>query len=295
MLRNLVSVFNGVRDRTGIVVPTEAVVHRIRTGEKGLAEKTRNCNVLSQTDAEAYATLKVGLPAVTFSGVFQNRRTLVLHSGMVVLDFDDVDVGSLKADVVHNRHVLLAFISPSGAGLKVVVPVSPVPKDAGEHKMAFSQVCENFSEYETLDTCGNDVTRLCFLSHDSQLIFNPDASAVLWEQPTRGSEESHKPATRRRAFGKHDVRLLDFIDADDYTTWLSVGMAIADARLPFSLWDEWSQKSGKYDAASMEAKWSSFRGQGISWGTVVHLASLNGWQPEKPFNRQVNRRINRRL
>ena len=63
-------------------------------------------------------------------------------------------------------------------------------------------------------------------------------------------------------------------DADDYDTWLQVGMALHsvgdDALL--SDWIDWSATSGKFEPGVCEAKWRSFQGHGVTLGTLAHLA-----------------------
>ena len=46
-------------------------------------------------------------------------------------------MGSVLADFAQNRHVLLAFVSPSGEGVKPVIPVSPIPQNEEEHRTRF--------------------------------------------------------------------------------------------------------------------------------------------------------------
>lgn len=77
---------------------------------------------------------------------------------------------------------------------------------------------------------------------------------------------------------KNQVKqILKRIPADDYDDWLRVGMALksgfGDKALP--LWVKWSQTAP--DAASAEdckKKWRSFKGSGVSTGTLVSMAGL---------------------
>ncbi len=67
--------------------------------------------------------------------------------------------------------------------------------------------------------------------------------------------------------------------ADDYDSWLTVGMAlhsVSDSLL--SEWDKWSQQSAKYKPGECEKKWKSFNSNGgVSLGTLGHLAKQDGW------------------
>lgn len=100
----------------------------------------------------------------------------------------------------------------------------------------------------------------------------------------------------RLAWSAHDearIRAaLGALAADDYDTWLAVGMALHWLRwersdgtnIGFELWDAWSQSCGdKYALAAVEAKWESFERSaraGVSVGTLFHLAQEAGWGGE---------------
>ena len=77
---------------------------------------------------------------------------------------------------------------------------------------------------------------------------------------------------------------LQRIDADDRDVWLHVGMALKDeyGGAGRALWDEWSQRSNKYDAADQDKIWNSFRRDGISIGTLFWYAKKAGWSPDEP-------------
>ena len=126
------TVFNGVSDRIGLTVPITSVTERILSGAKGLGEKTNLLNILAQTDPEAYKKEKLKLPAATWSGTFKGRKELIQHSGSVVLDFDETDIGTLLSELANHPNVYFAFVSPSGRGVKAVIPVHPIPTTASE-------------------------------------------------------------------------------------------------------------------------------------------------------------------
>ncbi len=77
--------------------------------------------------------------------------------------------------------------------------------------------------------------------------------------------------------------MLTAIPADDYGTWQRVGMALKASNLPnaFDLWDRWSQRSGKYKGPEeTRRKWQSFKGSGITGGTLDFIARGYGWTPD---------------
>ena len=190
------SVYRNATDTQGVQVSFDSVIARIRTGRNGLDEKTRVANALAQTavtaeDKKKYRDFKESdFLAVTWSGTFPKGQrlhaSLQKHSGYVVLDIDDTrDLGSVLADFAQNPHVRFAFVSPSGQGVKPVIPVSPVPRTPEEHTHAFFAVLDAFDEYVLRDPiqlkAQKEANRLCFLAHDPNPVDNPNAIPIEWD------------------------------------------------------------------------------------------------------------------
>lgn len=68
----------------------------------------------------------------------------------------------------------------------------------------------------------------------------------------------------------------------NYEEWLMVGMAIKAEGLPVSVWDEWSQNDSRYDPRTIDEKWDSFQSQGVTGGSIAHLAKEYGYTKPKP-------------
>ena len=67
----------------------------------------------------------------------------------------------------------------------------------------------------------------------------------------------------------------------EYDEWLAIGMAIYDylGEAGRALFDEWSQKSSKFNEKNQDTKWRSFKpGGGITIGTLFELAKRGGWR-----------------
>lgn len=284
------SIYRNSKDREGAVVRLDAVVDRIRGGARGLDGKTLKCREL-KTDKKAYTDYKAQeLPAVIFAGVLSTRDSKVelqekmtVHSGRVVLDFDDVDVTDAFARASLAPTTELAFVSPSGDGIKVVARIDPVPAlpvTPAVHKTAWSAAVEVYKELGIgeADKSGSDATRLCFLAHDSVVYYNSEAVPIAWslakEQKT--SQQPHPSLDI-------DLDVLQYIPADDYDTWIKVGMALHYEGQPLSVWDSWSRSAANYEADACEKKWRSFSESGgdpVTWGTLIHWAKERGYQPK---------------
>lgn len=76
---------------------------------------------------------------------------------------------------------------------------------------------------------------------------------------------------------------LEYISADcSNDEWVIQGFALKHAfgDAGFSVFDEWSKTSDKYNPREMKARWASFgRRDGVTLGTLFHTAKQNGWMP----------------
>ena len=76
---------------------------------------------------------------------------------------------------------------------------------------------------------------------------------------------------------------LYFITPDDYDTWLQCGMALKNdfGEEGFEVWEKWSATHPKCRPDELYPKWESFKGEGITCGTIFKLAIENGFTPPK--------------
>ena len=294
-----VKVYRNSKDTHGSTVTLQAIRERILDGKRELDEKTRYCNATATTDPKAYRAYKeTQLPAVTFSGTFpkgkRKAQHLAEHSGLITIDIDGLppeQIPNLLAELAQMPHVVLAFVSPSGLGIKVIVRIDPIPINDLEHKGAY-QACLDFfedlaSEYSfEIDTSGKDCSRLCYLSHDPLAIFHTDTPAIDWDKDAWIKEQIEKQkrfeeAAKKAYTGEADVKALDYIDPNDltYNQWLSVITACKIAEVSIAQTDAWSQRGGnRYRKGELESRWDGLH-KPISWGAVVNLAKSNGYKP----------------
>ena len=121
-----------------------------------------------------------------------------------------------------------------------------------------------------------------------------EAPSLLLQQMQRQQPE---PAPLLRLPESDATRARDFLaripsaDADDYDTWVRVGMALHsvgdDALLQD--WISWSASSGKFEPGVCEAKWRTFQAAsgGVSLGTLAHMAGHEKGHPS-PARRPQN-------
>jgi hypothetical protein len=114
---------------------------------------------------------------VTFSGLFSRRmdNALQKHSGLLTIDLDHIGspdnwISRLLLDEYFETELL--FASPSGDGLKWIVPIDLT---RATHLNYFKSI----SNYVWLtyglkmDSSGSDISRACFLPYDPNIYINP--------------------------------------------------------------------------------------------------------------------------
>lgn len=65
-----------------------------------------------------------------------------------------------------------------------------------------------------------------------------------------------------------------------YQDWLTVGMALKQAGLPVTLWEQWSARDGsRYHKGECARKWETFRGSPapVTENSIFKLARDHGW------------------
>ena len=71
---------------------------------------------------------------------------------------------------------------------------------------------------------------------------------------------------------------LAMLPADDYHQWVNFGNALAElGQVGFSLWDECSARSAKYDPQAQTRKWRSFKPGAIRIESIFFEAQQVGW------------------
>lgn len=79
-----------------------------------------------------------------------------------------------------------------------------------------------------------------------------------------------------QAVARECLKLLGPERADDYTTWIQVGMICHRVGLSCDEWSDWSRQSNKYRPGEPERKWNSFaldHQNGVGVGTLIVWAA----------------------
>jgi hypothetical protein len=102
------------------------ILARIKTQE--LQAKIGLIRASTKRNPQKVEELKKQLPAFTCAGVFKKRNddSLLQPSNLMVIDIDKIPqelYEDLKQRICSDRHVLAAWKSPTGRGLKIMVPM----------------------------------------------------------------------------------------------------------------------------------------------------------------------------
>jgi len=240
---------------------------------------------LAAGNRAAYDAAKRLLPAVMLSGSVRTRSTAapeedraITHSGYLQADLDAKDhphltLVEMAALVRKDKHVLAAFVSPSGLGLKAIIRI---PADSATHRAAFDAAAKHFAKLGLkLDPATKDPGRLCFVSHD------PDAwlreNATILKPSNRPAKSPHIPAGSLSATARDIREMLAFIPPRPaYQDWLRIASAIwsvLDEAEGSALLAAWSpeERAGEY------ARKYPQRLQHIHIGTLAWYAKLHGF------------------
>ena len=138
------------------------------------------------------------LPVVMYSGKFSGRKDedLTEHSGVIVLDFDHIDVAHSKNALATDDYILACWVSPSGDGLKALVKIAQ-PRKHRDHFRAIASYMDRQYGLE-VDSTGQNESRLCFESYDPEIIINEDSkvfTAVISERAEVQSVSSNAQNT----------------------------------------------------------------------------------------------------
>ncbi len=208
----------------------------------------------------------------------------VKPSGLVAIDVDPRNGGFETMERLEAQHGPL------------VSDVLALTGGGGEHRVFSSQLVDNLPGKLGQ---GVDVKADGYICVEPSI--HPCGKAYNWEassDPLEGCTPSNLPGwVRDLARGPFNAvpfipatRLVDAkqvaelrealstIPADDYHSWVNFGNALSElGQAGFNLWDEWSQKSSKYDAQAATRKWRSFRPGAIQLESIFFMAQNIGW------------------
>ena len=241
------------------------------------------------------------LPAFIPAGIFTGNAndSLVKHSGLLVLDWDEselkeasVDAAQLFSTLTDKPWCVMAFISPSGRGVKGLVYLSPIPENADAHRQAFEQINGRTGKLglPALDTTGKDAKRFCYQSYDPNVYYNPVAEALEWQwvkplpndaAPTEGPEGDELAVIA--------AQILTEIPREPFTQggyeeWYKIIRAARNCGVSRHVVEQWSTGAKNHDDRFDNAWTSTAENKRLGRTTLVnarkrYLAEVHGEWP----------------
>ena len=165
----MVTIFKNIFSKEPYYITAVSALERIKQGKS----KDAISEIRTQISKDRANKLKSNLPSICFSGKFTERfdDKLTDHSGLLVLDFDDVsELREKQTDIISNNFVYACWVSPGGNGLKALVKIA----DGKKHREHFASLQEDFPG---IDKSGINESRVCYESYDPEIYINLDATA----------------------------------------------------------------------------------------------------------------------
>lgn len=278
---------------------------------------------LKKGNKEYYDNNKKKLPAVTFSATFDKSRkkeNLKLYTSLLVIDIDKLSDDEMKRvnEILNkDRYVFSFWRSPSNKGFKGLIRINynePLKKEFVDfqHKAAFKTISDYFlKEYQIeLDSSGSDITRLCFLSFDNEIVIKDIYSEFeieVADYKNMATSNSKKKVVRKFSSNKdalynskdrnspYDRKLMSniirFLNnkncsiTDSYENWCKVAMAIANT-FTFDVGKNYFIKLSKRDSAKFNETncvnflsncYENRKGE-VAFASIVYLANQQGYK-----------------
>lgn len=183
-----ITLYRTAYDTIGKEVDLDEVLEMIGLGEwEEQVVQLRGSNVSHEIDS-----IKKRLPAASFSGAFSERldNKCYSYTGIYQVDIDKIkssDYKRLFNLMCQDPHVYSAFKSPSGNGMKILFVVDTNVEEVNSddivkyHKDKYVAIREYFNKAYgiTIDRSCSNISRLCFVSFDPVIHYNPMAEPFV--------------------------------------------------------------------------------------------------------------------
>ena len=280
------------------------IAHRVYMKEENPERKEENKRLKDK--------LKGELPGFVVSGEFntRNNNSCLKYYGRIIIDIDHIkEPAKLKLKVKSDKSVIMAFISPSGDGLKIVhqLEYNEVKKDEliDFHKQAFQSLEKYYKNHYkiSIDKGGSDLSRLCYISSDATIYYNlePEEYSFLYVKKVTIIDDRDKillPELYYKNYGIHIGSQEDAIEViedickwqdeknicivKNYSNWLRVMFAlkniVGDNQIGEELFHKLSHNDEKYNSNEVSKKWNDKSNlldeskKITSMGTILWLA-----------------------
>jgi len=236
-----ISFYNSVRETKSHHIEAERFFNAVKKGVwKDQVDAIRN-----EKNEAMQKIMKSHLPGVRLSGIFSsnNDNSLVNHSGLVCLDFDEKENPGITdwpdfRDWLGSLHdVVFASLSVRGQGVFAVIQTDPKPTCKDEH-IAFFKTLSNYFDSISIkvDQSAKNVGRFRFVSFDPKAIINLKAQTFKDVIPEKKTQEKPPLAAYKTSNIGNSPPFLQMIEkisksridiTGGYLEWFALGCCIA--------------------------------------------------------------------
>lgn len=263
-----VSFYEGVRDtKSSRVIDFVDYLEDVRS----LKYQDLLIPIWNEKNKDRRATLKKRLPLITTSGQFKERKdgSLIEHSGIIAIDFDDVRIDEVKP-LFSDPYTLALHRSCSHTGYVCYVKIN-----GKKHAESFEQLAQYYYNKYNLyaDPSGRNLSRARFVSGDPDLYYNEESIKFA---PKVEPKDKAKPKDNTAYICTADDidELINRICekgidvTSDYLDWLRIGFALCDHyghTEGYTQFDRISQFSEKYDPEKLGTKMGEYCAKSHPW------------------------------
>jgi hypothetical protein len=174
---------------TLVKLQAEQLCNAIKNPKPEIEASIRRLRQVREIDIKAYQALKKELPYIV-AGIFHppvRRTENFAWINHFIIDIDHIaekgfDMSTLKERLKADNRLLIMFESPGQDGLKLIYKLSEKIYDTGKFSLFYKTFVSKFALQNNLeqvvDPRTSDATRACFISHDTDVFYNPDAEPI---------------------------------------------------------------------------------------------------------------------
>ena len=252
------------------------------------------------------ATCRYGYSTMIFKDNYRKKENVIGYGNVIIFDIDDgytiEEVKNLLSGVKH----LIVTTSSHQKQKKEKSPCDRFRILLQSDKVINSKCdAETYREImiSTLDLLGIDINKVDTACLGADRFYKPSQIQQHWygrgelipmlqmttiatdRIKVRRETKLKRREARKIRTPKHFtyeqidiekvISALNQINPDlEYENWIKIGMALKNefGEEGFDLWDRWSSQGEKYEPVSMQKKWNSFGGLGLSIATVFYIA-----------------------
>lgn len=238
------------------------------------------------------------LPCVTLSGTFsqRNKDHLEEHSGLIQIDIDDCEEYDTTFNtLISDPYTFVAFKSPSGNGIKLIVKINPAIETHLEQFLALEKYYQD--EYDIpIDAACKDIARCMLLSYDPNIYCNPFSDVypeLYMPEIKKVPEKYHKINYKINVNSNRDKDIIENLTleiernnidiTDGYINWIRIGFSLATAlgEAGRDYFHRLSRFNTGYRPNDCDKQFTNLlvrNNCSITLGTLIYIARANGIQ-----------------